>query len=162
MSTTKIDTAAQQKAQQKVNLSYLQKYDAHIVKILESSNHVALYDLNEATQTWARTQTEGPLYIVERSVEPRFQLIIYNRLSPDNKVEDINVDFQIQTQESYLFYKNAAGKTYGVWFYNATEREKTVNFLNNLLQDLENQVDTAQNQQPGTESANTDWQPPHA
>jgi len=41
-------------------------------------------------------------------------------------------------------------------FITQQNEKKTVNFLNNLLQDLENQVDTAQNQQPGTESANTD------
>jgi len=101
-------------------------------RVLLSCVHVALYDFDESKQAWARTQFEGSLHLVERSVDPRYQLVLLNKLNPENKVEDITPDFQIQNLDPYMLYKNKVGDTHGVWFYNASDREAVCNFINSL------------------------------
>ncbi len=64
-----------------------------------------------------------------RDVDPRFQLVVVNKLSPENRVEDINAELQVQNQDPYMFYKNSKGETHGIWFYNRQEREKIVQFI---------------------------------
>ncbi len=50
-------------------------------------------------------------------------------MNPENKIEDITPDFQIQNADPYMFFKNKKGETHGIWFYNAAEREKICNFI---------------------------------
>lgn len=63
------------------------------------------------------------------SIDPRYQLVVVNRLSPENRVEDITPELQIQDQDPYMFYKNRRGETHGIWFYNGQDRERIVAFL---------------------------------
>jgi hypothetical protein len=121
----KLDKAA-------VTLPMLQKRDPHVRRVLLSCVHVALYDFDDRKQAWARTQFEGSLHLVERDVDPRYQLILLNKLNPENKVEDITPDFQIQNLDPYMLYKNKVGDTHGVWFYNAGDREAVCNFISSL------------------------------
>lgn len=68
-----------------------------------------------------------------RSVDPRYQLVVVNRLSPENRVEDVTPELQIQDQDPYLFYKNRKGETHGIWFYNGQDRERIVSFIEGYL-----------------------------
>jgi len=116
----------------KAVLPMLQKRDPSIIKLVESSAHVTLYDFDEQRQSWSRTQIEGSLHLVERDTNPRYQLIVVNKLTPENKVEDITPEMEVQDADPYLFYKNASGQTRGIWFFNHTDLEKFFSFIERL------------------------------
>ena len=70
-------------------LATLQRNDDSIEEVLETANHVCLYEFQVNANQWKRRDVEGTLFVVKRSSQPRFQLIILNRQSPKNHVEDI-------------------------------------------------------------------------
>lgn len=84
------------------NLGVLRKQDPRIVRVLHTAKHAVVYVYTEdeaADSPWERHNVEGALHIVERNVEPRYQLFIHNRLSTSNLVESITPDFSIEVSE---------------------------------------------------------------
>jgi len=73
----------------RLSLATLQRNDDSIEEVLETANHVCLYEFQVNANQWKRRDVEGTLFVVKRSSQPRFQLIILNRQSPKNHVEDI-------------------------------------------------------------------------
>jgi hypothetical protein len=51
-----------------VNLSVLQQKDPAVTAVLATSPHVAMYEFNAATKSWARKDVEGTLFVVLRCV----------------------------------------------------------------------------------------------
>lgn len=93
-------TTAPQSAE--YNLGVLKKQDPRIVRVLHTAKHAVVYVYTEdeaAESPWERHNVEGALHIVERSVEPRYQLFIHNRLSTNNLVESITPEFSIEVSE---------------------------------------------------------------
>ena len=74
---------------EKLVLASLRRNDDSIEEVLVTANHVCLYEFQLNVSQWKRRTVEGSLFIVKRSSHPRFQLIILNRLSPANHVEDM-------------------------------------------------------------------------
>jgi len=74
---------------EKLVLASLRRNDESIEEVLVTANHVCLYEFQLNVSQWKRRTVEGSLFIVKRSSHPRFQLIILNRLSPANHVEDM-------------------------------------------------------------------------
>ncbi|KAJ3327978.1 mRNA-decapping enzyme 1B, partial [Kappamyces sp. JEL0680] len=96
-----------EKAKLQINLKVLAKYDKSISAILETTSHVVLYDFELASQTWKKRGIEGTLFLYERTVEPRFGVIVLNRLGLDNLEMKISSEMQIQLSGDYLMYKFA-------------------------------------------------------
>jgi mRNA-decapping enzyme 1B len=67
---------------EKLTLNSLRRNDKTIEEIIETANHVSLYEFQLDTKAWKRRDVEGSLFVVKRSSQPRFQYIILNRLSP--------------------------------------------------------------------------------
>ena len=51
------------------------------LQLLATAGHVALYDFDIPTKRWARKDVEGSLFVVKRSSQPRFQMVILNKKS---------------------------------------------------------------------------------
>ena len=84
------------------NLTVLKKHDPRITRVLHTAGHAVVYVYKEeegAASPWERHNVEGALFVVERSAEPRHQLLILNRLSTDNLVENITADFSVEISE---------------------------------------------------------------
>lgn len=119
---------------EKLTLASLQRIDNTIEQVIETANHVSLYEFNlDTKKDWKKRDVEGSLFVVKRSCQPRFQVIILNRLSPKNHVEDIlATSFEMETsgQTSYIYYaKEHQGKLLGLWFYDQKECEKIYKLL---------------------------------
>jgi hypothetical protein len=86
---------------QEYNLGVLKKHDPCISRVLHTAGHAVVYVYNEESteSPWERHNVEGALFIVERAAEPRYQLLILNRLSTSNLVENITSDFSIEVTE---------------------------------------------------------------
>ena len=119
---------------EKLTLASLQRIDNTIEQVIETANHVSLYEFNlDTKKDWKKREVEGSLFVVKRSSQPRFHVIILNRLSPKNHVEDIlATSFEMETSgpTSYIYYaKEHQGKLLGLWFYDQKECEKIYKLL---------------------------------
>ncbi|XP_062214041.1 mRNA-decapping enzyme-like protein [Phragmites australis] len=107
-----------------LNLSVLRRLDPAVTDILITAAHVATYSFDEEILEWSRKPVEGSLFVVKRNTQPRFQLVVMNRLNTENLVEDVLTDFEYQVQVPYVMYRNAAEEITGIWFYNPQECEE--------------------------------------
>ncbi|KAI3831530.1 hypothetical protein MKW92_046089 [Papaver armeniacum] len=89
--------------------------------ILITAAHVTFYKFNDELSQWSRKDVEGSLFVVKRNAQPRFQLIVMNRRSTENLVEDLLGEFEYEVQVPYLLYRNSAQEVNGIWFYNSRE-----------------------------------------
>jgi len=115
----------------KLNLSVLQRLDSNIVEVLDTAAHVTVYIFQGE---WKKKDVEGSLFIVKRSNSPHFQLIVMNRLSTMNMIDDISGQFQLQKADPYVIYKNSSKEINGIWFYSSEEREAITRTIERIIQ----------------------------
>ena len=106
-----------------LNLQVLQRIDGKITGIIGKAGHVSVYSFIKDQKTWMKSEVEGSLFIVQRSTNPLFQLIVMNRVNAHNMVETITPEFQIQISEPYLIFRTSNHHVFGLWFFNPDERE---------------------------------------
>ncbi|XP_010553391.1 PREDICTED: mRNA-decapping enzyme-like protein [Tarenaya hassleriana] len=120
-------------ATKQINLGVLQRFDQHIEQILFTASHVVLYVFDTEGHLWDRKKVEGPLFVVKRNTQPRFQFVVMNQLGADNWVENLLEDFEFDIQCPYLLSRNAAQEVNGIWFFNPNECEEAGNLLRRIL-----------------------------
>jgi mRNA-decapping enzyme 1B len=134
---------ALEQARKEANLRLLQRSsDPTISNILGSATHVVLYQFQQSTQTWEKSNVEGSLFLAVRPLG--YLLIIVNRNSPDNFILSLERDFQLQHKDPYLIFKQQGkqqqqGQTTiirGIWFPNPQERVEMNDLLTQVLQTL--------------------------
>ena len=129
-------------ARKEANLRLLQRsMDRSISNILGSATHVVLYNFDQSSSSWEKSNVEGSLCLAVRP--SGYLLVILNRNSPDNYPIELTKDFQLQNNDPYLIIKNydpttGAGKIRGIWFPNANERIEMNDQLTEVLQSLKN------------------------
>jgi hypothetical protein len=99
---------------------------------LATAAHVALYNFDVPTRRWTRKDVEGSLFLVKRRGSPRFQIIILNKKSADNYVEDVGGGFQCELNPPYLLYRNKVGEVVGIWFYEETDCKRMCDILTKI------------------------------
>jgi mRNA-decapping enzyme 1B len=140
-----IVSMALEQARKEANLRLLQRSsDPTISNILGSATHVVLYQFQQSTQTWEKSNVEGSLFLAVRPLG--YLLIIVNRNSPDNFILSLERDFQLQHKDPYLIFKQqqqqgqqGQGQTTiirGIWFPNPQERVEMNDLLTQVLQTL--------------------------
>jgi mRNA-decapping enzyme 1B len=115
--------------------------DRSISDILGSATHVVLYNFDQSSSSWEKSNVEGSLCLAVRP--SGYLLVILNRNSPDNYPIELTRDFQLQNNDPYLIIKNydqatGVGKIRGVWFPNPNERIQMNDQLTEVLQVLKN------------------------
>ncbi|PAN44121.1 hypothetical protein PAHAL_9G019000 [Panicum hallii] len=115
-----------------LNLSVLRRLDPAVVDILITAAHVVSYSFDEDIEEWSRKPVEGSLFVVKRNTQPRFQLVVMNRLNTENLVEDVLTDFEVQVHVPYVIYRNAAEEIIGIWFYNPQECEEVAHLFHRI------------------------------
>ncbi|KAK9902790.1 hypothetical protein WJX75_006055 [Coccomyxa subellipsoidea] len=121
------------KEAQRLNLSVLKRIDSATKQVLASANHVALYDFDQEDSRWVRKDVEGSLFLVQRNVHPIYQIIILNKKSQQNYVEDVLANFQFEKSRPYLLYRNRKDEVVGIWFYEEEEADKVEALLHQIL-----------------------------
>jgi len=96
------------------NLAVLKRRDASLIDVIATSGHVVVY--RYAGNGWTKHNVEGPLFIVSRARAPHYRLVVLNRVTMHNLVEDLSPDFQMERNGPYLMYANSKGDTLGFWF----------------------------------------------
>lgn len=120
------------KAAEQINLNVLKRLDPQVEELLATAGHVALYDFDVPTRRWARKDVEGSLFLVKRRGTPRFQIIILNKKSADNYVEDVGGGFQCELNPPYLLYRNKVGEVVGIWFYEEADCKRIAEIITKI------------------------------
>ena len=137
------NAAAHEQARRDANLRLLQrKVDPSIVDILGNASHVVLYNFEQQSNTWEKSNVEGSMFLTVRPAG--YLLVILDRNSPNNYSIVLTRDFQLQHNDPYLIFKNydqqqqqnATATIRGIWFPNANERSQMNDLLSHILQDL--------------------------
>lgn len=94
------------------------------MQLLTTAGHVALYDFDVPSRKWSKKDIEGSLFLVKRRGSPRFRLIILNKKSADNYMEDVGGGFDAEVNSPYLLYRNKAGEVVGIWFFEESDCQR--------------------------------------
>ncbi|KAI3639671.1 hypothetical protein MIR68_002365 [Amoeboaphelidium protococcarum] len=68
----------------KVNMSTLNRIDLQIMDIVDKCTNATLYEYDAKKNDIVKRNCEGILFLVKRSVEPFYGLVLLNRLGPEN------------------------------------------------------------------------------
>lgn len=104
------------------NLAVLKRRDASLIDIIATSGHVVVY--RYADSGWTKHNVEGPLFIVSRARAPFYRMVVLNRVTMHNLVEDLTPDFQMERNGPYLMYANNKAETLGFWFPEESKLEE--------------------------------------
>lgn len=122
-----------------LNLAVLQRIDPRVVSIVTSASHVAIYSFDSALQQWEKRNIEGALFITERDDDPQHRIVVLNRTSTTNLVQDVALTLQIQPKKPYLMLRDSAHPEvgiYGIWFQNDAELKRITHALARLMKGL--------------------------
>jgi mRNA-decapping enzyme 1B len=131
-----------EQARKEANLRLLQRsMDRSISNILGSATHVVLYQFQQSSQSWEKSNVEGSLFLAVRP--SGYLLVILNRNSPDNYPIPLSQDFQLQHKDPYLIFKQPQSESnstviQGIWFPNPNERILMNDLLIQVLTSLKN------------------------
>ncbi|KXZ54755.1 hypothetical protein GPECTOR_4g825 [Gonium pectorale] len=73
--------------------------------------------MSVAAQQWVRKDVEGSLFVIKRRTAPRYQMLVLNKQSTQNYVEDIHSGMDFEVNPPYLMYTHGNSEIVGVWFY---------------------------------------------
>ncbi|KAL1463521.1 hypothetical protein WDU94_015266 [Cyamophila willieti] len=121
-----------------VNVSAIRRVDPLVKDLVDSATHVALYSFNGPKNEWDKTNIEGALFVYKRVGNPLYSMFILNRNSPENLLEPVVKDLNLQLQNPFILYKNKQGLIYGIWFYNKEDCERISDILQKLVKELTN------------------------
>ena len=84
-----------------------------ISEIVKKVKHVVLYRLQDSQ--WEQMDIEGSLFLYKRT-DGKHAFIIVNRKKLEHHVVILD-GIQFQVDDSFLFYKDAEDRTFGLWFF---------------------------------------------
>jgi len=112
--------------------------DGDINEVLASATHATLYAFEGTSNEWERGDVEGPLFVAKRAGNPKYRLVVLNRSSLTNLVEDIDADFEVEIVDRYLIFRRAGSNDAirGLWFHSLEEHAA----IGRLLEKLQAQI----------------------
>lgn len=142
---------------QLVNLAVLKRIDPEVQEVIANASHVCLYHMPVNTQAWARKNVEGSLFLLKRRTEPRFQMLVMNKLSTDNYIETIHGGLELEINPPYLMYTHGNDEIHGIWFYEVGDLETVGQFLKRIVNQLPKpdgyKPDAPEDQEPASSAA---------
>ncbi|GAX73372.1 hypothetical protein CEUSTIGMA_g825.t1 [Chlamydomonas eustigma] len=118
------------------DLQTLRLVDPDVDEVLETAAHVCLYHMHVTTQQWVRKNVEGSLFLLKRRREPRFQMMVLNRLSTDNYVETVHAGLDFEVNAPYLMYTHGNSEIHGIWFYEQQDLDRLSALLDRVKSGL--------------------------
>ncbi|TVU44003.1 hypothetical protein EJB05_03427 [Eragrostis curvula] len=73
-----------------------------------------------------------PMSFLSKNTQPRFQLVVMNRINTENLVEDLLTDFEYEVQVPYVMYRNASDEIIGIWFYDQQECHEVAHLFSRI------------------------------
>jgi len=145
--TAQGDSGAEQ-ARLRGMLEPLQAIDPAVESIVVYSKFVVHYLLQQdgPNPGWRKANVEGPVYLVRRRKEPRYQLIVKSQFNTSDLVDALHPDWELDCQKNYVFYKvedsasfesgDASKRIRGLWFHDDAERQKVEGALEKMLEEI--------------------------
>ena len=144
---------------EELTMQVLKKLDPLIDKKLFASTFCSIFEHDEATSRWLSLNYEGSLYLVQRrnplpplsagtsAATVGYRMILLNRKSRDNCIEDIDAsaDMEFKRVQQYVYYKKAAGEN-----LLSTHQKRVIFFSNELEADQFMTLITEIMSQPGS------------
>ncbi|PNH05971.1 mRNA-decapping enzyme-like protein [Tetrabaena socialis] len=115
-------------------LATLRRFDGDVEEVLASSGHVSLYNMSVDAQQWQRKNVEGSLFLIKRRSAPRFRMMVLNKMSTENYVEDIHGGLDFELNPPYLMYTHGNSEIMGVWFYEQEDMTRIEEVLKRIKQ----------------------------
>ncbi|KAF6257964.1 Dcp1-like decapping family-domain-containing protein [Scenedesmus sp. NREL 46B-D3] len=119
-----------------MNMMVLKRIDAQIEEIIASAAHVCLYRMSVNEQQWQRKNIEGSLFLIKRRTQPRFQMLVLNKLSTDNYIETVHGGLEMETNPPYLMYTHGNDEIHGIWFFEEADLHRLAGLLQKVLNQL--------------------------
>lgn len=119
-----------------VNENAIRRVDPLVKDLVDSATHVALYSFEAPKNEWELTNIQGAFFVYSRVEEPHYSMFIMNRSSPENLIEPIVKELDLQSQYPFLLYKTKKGLIYGIWFYNQEDCRRISDLLERLVKEL--------------------------
>ncbi|WFD33441.1 hypothetical protein MCUN1_000254 [Malassezia cuniculi] len=121
-------------ARHELNLRVLRRFDPSITRIVSVASFAVLYSYENE---WAKTSTEGPLFLFQRESAPH-GLLILNRNGPVSFSIDIRTEDDIEVSNEFIIYHpnahpDAEDDVYGIWIFEHAQLEQ----LGKLMIDLQ-------------------------
>lgn len=114
----------------------LQKYDKNAAEILDSAPLVAAYVFNTELVKWEKLNCEGILFLYKKMHDPHYNLFLLNRMSNSHLYQPIYPSLQLQTEDSYLFFKTDDGTILGLWIYDKQVYDRISRQIKNIVVDF--------------------------
>lgn len=129
-------------ARHKGMLESLQQQDPGIDSVIVFSKFVVAYLLQQEGPNpgWRKASIEGPLYLVHRKVNPKYQLLVKNQFNTSDLLDNLHPEWELDCQKNYVFYKveDASKRIRGLWFHDDAERLKLEQALEKTLEEVRN------------------------
>jgi len=117
------------------NKKALRRIDSHVEDVVLALGHVVIYSMNSGVvpsqKLWSRHEVEGAFFVVKRSNSPEHRIVVINRLSTTNLVEDIDDSFRFELNGPFLLFGNSCGIK-GAWFSSPKEKDSLFNTLKKI------------------------------
>ncbi|KDN46299.1 PH domain-like protein [Tilletiaria anomala UBC 951] len=124
---------SQDAARRDFNMRVLKRHDSSIEKIICSASFVVLYSHQEQ---WTKTGIEGPMFIYQRVQSPHYGFFIMNRNGVENFSASITPQDDLELTPEFIIYHPGSPQkqssdddseegddTYGIWIFEAAQRE---------------------------------------
>lgn len=132
-----------------MNLRVLRRYNKKITSLIESASHAVLYQFSTETNSWAKLNIEGPIFLYKKSTLSYTGLFILNRLSLSNfELELMNV--VVNEVDQYIMIQHD-DHIYGVWMHDSIERETIYAYLRKAIEIAEKPPTPEMDVPPGFE-----------
>jgi len=123
-----------------VSLAKLQESDSLIEEVVIYSKYAVAYLLQQEQPNpgWRKANIEGPIFLLRRKTSPKYQVLLKNQNGPNDLLDDLHPDWEVDCQPQYIFYKvlDPAQKIRGLWFHNDAERVKIEKALDKAMTHL--------------------------
>jgi len=123
-----------------LSLNKLQESDSLIEEVVVYSKYAVCYLLQQEQPNpgWRKANIEGPIFLLRRKQSPRYQLLVKNQNGPNDLLDDLHPDWEVDCQPQYVFYNtpDQSQKIRGIWFHNDAERIKIEKALEKAMAEV--------------------------
>jgi hypothetical protein len=92
------------------------RVDDKISEILFDVHFASHYEFDQSANVWHKQGIEGALYLIKRTAEPLYSLVILNRLANKDYAQSISADMEFEKKDKNIwFFREATGRVQGIW-----------------------------------------------
>jgi hypothetical protein len=127
---------AEQRSNEQINLSVLQRYVPSIQSILSIAASTQIYTFSSETTSWDRANIDGPLFVCQLAASPmagdaQYCIVVLNKRSLENLIIETKDIKNVEITEQFLLItlmSQGEMKTLGLYIHESTADVKMVNF----------------------------------